>query len=163
MAKNLVDIHGKVKYIHAVNMSQFNKWSITIEPDAKSLEVVKGWIAEGLKNELKKNEANEYYISFHRDPEKTMRGKKVAFAAPRVIDRDGKIFDGSLIGRGSDVTCRLDVYRSTPQSPYKYIAARWDSLRVDELVPWESTRDLSPEEAGKVESLKHAQEAVDPW
>lgn len=157
-----MDVHGKVKYIHAVNFSKYDKWTVTIYPDATSLELIRGLQADGLKNNLKKDEENQYYVSFHRDPTKMMRGKLVSFAQPKVVDKEGKLMDGSLIGWESDVTVRLEVYRSAPNSAYRYVGARWDSLRVNNLVPWESTRELGPEEQEAHDSLVKASEP-DPW
>lgn len=158
----LLDVHGKVKFIHAVHMSQYDKWSVTIYPDNSSLEKIRELQADGLKNVLKKDEDNQYYISFHREPTKMMRGKLVAFTAPKVIDKAGQPMDGSLIGRQSDVTVRLEVYRNPPGGMYRYVAARWDSLRVNDLVPWEAGKELTAEDQVKHESLVKASEP-DPW
>lgn len=158
----IIDVHGKVKFIHAVNLSKFDKWTITIYPDPKSLEVIRDLQADGLKNQLKKDD-DGYYTSFHREPNKKIRGVVKAFAAPRVLDKDGKtLMDGMKIGWGSDVTVRLEVYKSSPTSLYKYIAARWDSLRVNNLVPFEIDRDMPPAEAEAMKSLLNAEEP-EPW
>jgi len=157
----LIDIHGKVKFIHAVSLNKYNRWSITLYPTPESMKVVRELKAEGLKNEIQRDDDGDY-ITFHRDPQKMMRGKVVAFTAPRVIDKDGVLMDGHKVGWGSDVTCRVEFYKSTPQSPYKYAAVRWDSLRVDNLVPFEATRDLPPAEAEAVKSLQQAEEPK-PW
>lgn len=130
-------------------------------PDTKGLEIIRELQAEGLKNVLKKDEDNQYFISFHRDPTKMMRGKLVSFAQPKVIDNEGKPMDGNLIGWESDVTCRLEVYKSAPNSAYRYVGARWDSLRVDNLVPWVKEQ-LGPDEREAHDSLVKAEEPS-PW
>ena len=162
MAKSkIIDIHGKVKFIHAVTLNKYNRWSITLYPTPESMALLRELKADGLKNEFQRDDDGDY-MSFHRDPTKVMRGKVVAFAAPKVIDRDGALMDGHKVGWGSDVTVRLEYYKSTPQSPYKYAAVRWDSLRVDNLVPFEAIRDLPPAEAEAVISLQNAEEPK-PW
>lgn len=158
---DLEDFHGKIKYIHAVNFSKFDKWSVTFYPDQKSLERIRDLQSEGVKNVIKKDD-DGYFVSFHREPTKLMRGKVVAFAAPKVIDKEGKIFDGSKIGNGSDATIRLEIYKHGTPSGGKATAVRWDSIRIDNLIPWERDRDLPPAEAEAVASLTQAKE-VDPW
>lgn len=164
MARTYLDIHGKVKFIHAVNLNKYGKWSITIYPDAKSLEKIRELQADGLKNILKKDQGDPdgYYISFHREPTKPMRGKVVAFPAPVVIDKDGQPMDGSTIGWGSDVTVRVEIYRSTPASQYKYVACRWDKLRVDNHIPFSAEKQLPPMEAAEMKSMAEAEEP-EPW
>lgn len=158
----LVDVHGKLKFIHAVTFNKFDKWSVTFYPDDKSLNIIRDFQAEGVKNVMKKDE-DGYFISFSREPTKLMRGKVVAFAAPKVIDREGKPFDGTKIGRGSDATIRLEVYQHGTPSGGKAKAARWDSVRIDNLVPYEVDRDLPPAEAEAVKSLAGAEQPADLW
>lgn len=153
----LVDVHGKLKFIHAVGFNKFDKWSVTLYPDTKGLDTIRELQAEGVKNVMKKDD-DGYYISFSREPTKLIKGKVVAFAAPRVIDKDGQPLDGSKIGRGSDATIRLDVYSHGTPSGGRAKAARWDSIRIDNLVPYETDRELPPLEAEKVKSLAAAEQ-----
>lgn len=155
-----VDIHGKVKYIHAVQLNKYGSWAVTLYPTEKSLEVCRELQAEGCKNVMKKDD-DGYYIQYKREPQKVMKGKMVAFAAPRVISADGKPMDGSVIGWGSDVTARLEVYYHGTPSGKKAAAARWDSLRVDNLVEWQKEQ-LPPAEMAAHESLVNATEP-EPW
>jgi len=138
MASNeMVDIHGKIKFIHAVAFNKYEKWSVTITPDQKSFDIVRDLQSQGIKNVIKKDEeTNEYYVSFSREPTKLIRGKVIAFTAPKVIDKDGQPFDGTKIGRDSDATVRLEVYQHGTPSGGKAKAARWDSVRIDNLVPY---------------------------
>lgn len=155
----LVDVQGKVKYIHAVNFNKYDKWSIVIYPDPKSLEVIRDLQAEGVKNVMKKDE-DGYFIQFSREPTKLIRGKVVAFAAPRVQDNEGKVFDGLRVGRGSDVTVRLEVYQHGTPSGGKAKAARWDSVRVDNLIVWEIDKDMPPSEAAATKDLNNSPQPV---
>lgn len=160
-SSELVDVHGKLKYIHATSFNKYDKWSVTFYPDSKSLEKIRELQAEGVKNVMKKDD-DGYFIQFSREPTKLMRGKVVAFAAPKVIDREGKPFDGNKIGRGSDATIRLDVYTHPTPNGGRAKAARWDSIRIDNLVEYEVDRDLPPAEAEAVKSLAKAEEPS-PW
>lgn len=152
MSSEFVDIHGKLMFLHAKAFNKFEKWSVTIAPDAKSLEVIRDLQAQGVKNVMKKDENNTYFISFSREPTKLMRGKVVAFAAPKVVDSKGEPFNGG-VGKDSDVTVRLDVYQHGTPSGGKAKAARFDSIRIDNLVPYNIDKDLPPSEAEAVKDL----------
>lgn len=160
-----MDIHGKVKFVHAVNLGKFGDWTITVYPDDKSLELLRELQADGLKNTMKKDD-DGYYMQFKRPPQKLIRGQMVAYAAPKVVDRDGKPFDGTTIGWGSDVTVRLEVYRygGKPGSGIaKGVAARWDSLKVINHVVFEIDKSDWPEEVKEnIKSLTSVPEP-EPW
>ena len=111
-----------------------------------------------MKNVIKKDE-DGYYVQFSREPTKLMRGKIVAFAAPKVVDNKGEPMDGTKIGWGSDVTVRLDVYQHGTPNGGKAKAARWEAIRVDNLVPW--TKDqLGPDEQKAHDSLVNSPKPV---
>ena len=60
------------------------------------------------------------------------------FGPPKVVDADGNLWNEEvLIGNGSDITVKINVWRGT-----KATKIRWDAVRVDNLVPYE------PEEEG---------------
>lgn len=161
MSSDMIDVQGKLKYIHAVSFNKYDKWSVVFYPNPASLEVIRDLQAQGVKNVMKKDD-DGYFIQFSREPTKLMRGKVVAFTAPKVIDKEGKPFDGNKIGRDSDATIRLEVYQHGTPSGGKAKAARWDSVRIDNLVPWERDRDLPPAEAEAVKSLTESP-AQEPW
>ena len=160
MASELIDVKGKVKFIHAVNLNKYDKWSIVIYPTNESREKIYDLQAQGIKNVMKKDEDNQYYIQFSREPTKLIRGKVIAFAAPRVLDSKGEIMDGTKVGNGSDVTVRLEVYQHGTPSGGKAKAARWDSLRVDNLIKWEIDKDLPPTEAEAAKDLMNSPQPV---
>jgi hypothetical protein len=137
----MVDVHGKVKYIHAVTPGKYGDWSVVLYLDEKSLEYIRDLQAQGLKNVLKKDD-DGYFITFRRELSKVIKGQLKAFAAPRVVDKDGPM-DGHKVGWGSDVTVRLEVRWVTPPNQTKQVpACRWDSLRVDNLVPYDPDKTL---------------------
>lgn len=157
----LVDVQGKIKFVHAVAFNKYDKWSVVFYPNQTSLEVIRDLQAQGVKNVMKKDD-DGYFIQFSREPTKLMRGKVIAFTAPKVIDKEGKLFDGNKIGRGSDATIRLEVYQHGTPSGGKAKAARWDSIRIDELIPWDPDKSLTAEEAENVKSLTESP-AQEPW
>lgn len=158
-----IDIHGKVKYIHAVNFNKYGTWTIVLYPDAKSIDVLRDLQAEGLKNVMKKDD-DGYYMQFKRDPEKEINGKKVAFAAPKVVDIDGKPMDGRTIGWGSDVTARMECYKYGGRNGIaRGVALRWDAVKVLNLVKFELDQsDWSESDKEEVRKLADAPEP-EPW
>lgn len=157
----LIDVQGKLKYVHAVAFNKYDKWSVVFYPNQASLEIIRDLQAQGVKNVMKKDD-DGYFIQFSREPTKLMRGKVIAFTAPKVIDKEGKQFDGNKIGRGSDATIRLEVYQHGTPSGGKAKAARWDSIRIDNLVPWDPDKSLTADEAENVKSLTESP-AQEPW
>lgn len=156
MASEFIDVQGKISWLHAVGFNKFDCWSVTLHPDTKSLEVLRELQAQGLKNQMKKDD-DGYFMAFRRDPTKLMRGKLVAFAAPKVVDKDGIPMDGSRIGNGSDATVRLEVYQHGTPSGGKSKAARFDSVRIDNLIPFNPGTDFpTTAEAEAVDSLKNS-------
>lgn len=158
----MVDLQGKIKFIHAVSFNKFEKWAVTFYPTPASREIIMDLQTQGVKNTWKKDDDNQYYISFSRDPTKMMRGKVVAFTSPKVIDKDGQPMDGTKIGRDSDATIRLEVYQHGTPSGGKAKAARWDSIRIDHLVPYDPDKSLTAEEAANIKELAASPEQ-EPW
>jgi len=159
LASEFIDVQGKVSWLHAVNFNRFDKWSVTLHPDTRSLEVIRDLQAQGIKNQMKKDD-DGYYIQFSREPTKLMRGKVVAFPAPKVVDKEGKPIDGSGVGNGSDATVRLEVYQHGTPNGGKAKAARFDSIRIDALVPFDRSRDFKTDE--EKEANKSLTEAPEP-
>jgi hypothetical protein len=158
-AAQLIEVQGKVKFIHAVNFNKYDKWSITLYPTPASLEVIRDLQSQGIKNVMKKDD-DGYFIQFSREPTKLIRGKVVAFAAPKIFDSNGEIMDGSKVGRNSDVTVRLEVYTHGTPNGGKSKASRWDSLRVDNLIRWEIDKDMESTEAAAAHSLMNSPKPI---
>lgn len=129
-------ITGKLKWVKNVHAdAKFNCWSLVVYPNSESLETFKKLQEEGVKNHLNKDE-DGYYITFRRPTHKLMGGALVPFAPPEVIDKEGRPIHVP-IGDGSDGVVKLEVYTHGTPSGGKSKAARWLSLRVDNLVPHE--------------------------
>ncbi len=162
VATSTLDVRGKVKYIHAVNLNKYGDWIITIYPDTQSLEVIREYQAKGWKNVMKKDD-DGYFIQFKRSPTKMMKGKVVAFTAPKVVDNEGKPFDGMRVGWGSDVIVRLEVYQHGTPNGGKAFACRWDSLKVTNLIPFEIDKsDWTDDEKANIKSLTEVKDQ-EPW
>ena len=161
MSTKFIDLHGKVKYIHAVNLGKYGSWTVDIWPDESSLKVIHELKDKGLKNHLKKDEDGQYHMQFKRDPQKMMKGRMVAFTQPKCVDKDEKVMDGTKIGWGSDVTIRLAVYDYGGRGGIaKGCAARWEAIKVNNLVEFEMDKsDWSDAEKASVTNI----EEPAPW
>jgi hypothetical protein len=159
----LLDVFGKIKYIHAVNFNKYGDWAITIYPDVKSLEIIRDYQAKGWKNVMKKDDTG-YYIQFKRPPTKAMKGKLVAFTAPKIVDMEGTPFDGNRVGWGSDAIVRLEVYQHGTPNGGKAYACRWDSAKITNLIPFDMDKsDWSEEDKENIKDLATVPEPEQPW
>jgi hypothetical protein len=145
-------LKGKGKWIRARQIDQYGSWSMVLYPDAESLKIIKQLIDKGLKNTLRKDQDGEN-MSFKRLPSKVIRGKLVPFANPDILNKDGEPWDIQP-GNGSDVTMKISVYEYKSPMGAKGIAARWESVRIDNLVPFESSRDYDERQQIQIEGLK---------
>lgn len=156
---DFVFIQGKVAWVKAVDPNKFGDWSFQIHPDNKSLEMIRDWQSQGLKNILKKDD-DGYFITFKRPPYITRMGKRVPLNPPKIIDKDGNPLPGLTIGNGSDATVKLEVYRHKTPSGGKALAARWDSMRIDNLVEFNRDRDFPQEEKEQIAGLVEQPEQI---
>lgn len=150
-------IQGKLSWVRVVKPDvMYNTWIATIHPTPASLERVRELQAEGLKNVIKRDD-DGYYTKF-RCPTHRLRkdGTMWTFDAPKVVDKDGRPMDGSIIGNGSDGTLKLEVYSHPVPGGGTAIAARLVGVRVDNLIPFDTDKDFTEEEAAGVSGLKEA-------
>lgn len=158
--KEEVYIQGKLSWCRLVKPNDWSKWSVTIHPNPKDLEVVRELQAEGLKNVIKKDD-DGYYVQFSRPVNKeTSKGKMLAFTAPTVVDKDGIPMDGFKVGNGSDGTVKLEVYQHGTPGGGRAKAARLVSVRVDNLVLFDPDTGFSDEEKENVSGLKDQPEQL---
>lgn len=140
MAKEYIYIQGKVSWFRPKVPNKWNKWSVQIHPNDKGLELIRDLQAAGAKNQLKKD-ADGYYTNFSRPVTKeTSTGRILSFTPPEVFDKDGNPFDGN-VGNTSDATLKIEVYTHPTPGGGKAKAVRWESARIDNLVPYDSNRD----------------------
>lgn len=157
-------VRGKTKFAFVNRLNQFGKWVVGIYPDNESLGKIKKLVEEGIKNELKKDDDNQYWIAFSRPPDKTDRqGRKFSLNPPVVVDKDGRAFSGG-IGNDSDVALKLEVYGGKTPIGTPYKAARLGGVKIYNLVPYEpETMAEDPFEAKAAKGLNAQPEPTDTW
>lgn len=124
----------------------YNKWSISLHPDEESLKKLQELkMDRAIKNEFKKDERG-YFMNFSRPSERKIKGKSVAMVPPVVVDKDNQPMENIAIGNGSTGTIKLELYQHSTPSGGKAWAARWEALRIDDLVPYNMETDGTPEQ-----------------
>lgn len=108
------------------------KWKITLRPDPNSIEKILEMKAQGVKNNLGKDEKG-FKITFSRPVSKVMRGELVNFDPPEVTDIHGDSLP-SKIGDGSKGDVIVTLYSHSTPGGGKAKAARLDGVKVKELV-----------------------------
>ena len=137
-----VYIQGKISWVKYVTPDPtYNKWSCTIHPNDKGIEDIRELQTQGVKNQWKKDE-DGYYIAFSRPSERKIKGKIIGMTPPVVLNSEGVPMDGVAIGNGSDGTLKLEIYSHPTPSGGKAKAARWASLKVDNLIPFNKDTDF---------------------
>lgn len=155
----IIYLQGKAAFFRAKVPNQWNKWSTQLHPNNESLEIIRAKQAEGVKNQLKKDD-DGYFLSISRPVTKeTQTGKILTFEPVKVFDKDGNPFDGN-VGSGSDVTLKVEVYEHATPGGGRAKAMRWISARIDNLVPFEADRDLNEGEAKAEEGLRKQPEQL---
>lgn len=154
MASKFEYFQGKAKWARTTTPDPWNNYKITLymDKDSDSLTKFQALKEKGLKTELKKDE-DGYYATFKRPTQKLMRGKITTFTPPAVVLADGTPLTDGLIGNGSDVTVKVVVYNYTTPQKVQGVAVRLESIRVDNLVPFESNRDFQADQATAVQGL----------
>jgi hypothetical protein len=144
-----VYLDGKAYWVQAHKPNQWGKWSMQFYPTQKSLDFLRELIAEkGIKTQIKKDD-DGWFIRVSKPTQLTLKtGKIVGMTQPELFNGNLPIMEGDKIvgyapltepvGNGSDGVLKLDMYSYTiPASGGKKgWALRWNSLRVDNLVPF---------------------------
>lgn len=155
----IIYIQGKVSWFRAKVPNKWNKWSTQIHPNAESLEIIRDKQAQGVKNQLKKDD-DGYYLNVSRPVTKeTQTGKILSFEPVKVFDKDGNPFDGN-VGNQSDVTLKVEVYEHGTPGGGTAKAMRWISARIDNLVPFEADNHLTEDEAKAEAGLRKQPEQL---
>lgn len=124
-------------------------WSIIVYPNDEGKQVIKKLKEPpAILNVMKKDDDGEY-MKFKRPCQKDIKGRLVTFDNPIVLDRDGQPFDG-MVGNGSDGVVKLLVYKYRQG---KGRAVRWESVRIDNLIPYERERDMPEEQQLQIKGL----------
>jgi len=145
-------IQGKVSWFRPFVTNQWNKYATQIHPTPESLEKIRDLQAQGIKNQIKKDD-DGYYCSFTRPVSKELKtGKIITFAPVEVFDKDGKPFRDP-VGNGSDVTLKIEVYEHPTPGGGKAKACRWVSARIDNLIPYTPDRDHTEDQKASAAGL----------
>lgn len=166
MANNFVFLQGKVKWCrpHVLD-PKFNKYSTVLYLTPEARETMLELQTQGVKNQMKKDE-DGYFMTFSRPGSKTYIDKDGAprvraFTPPLVLDKDGKTpLNNINIGNGSDCTLKIEVYEHRVPGGSKAKAVRWESIRVDNLVPFDGKKDFTEGEAGMAKGVEDAPEQL---
>jgi len=158
-------LQGKGSWIRPHQVNPWGKWSMVLYPDAKSLEKLRELQAEGVKNSISKDD-DGWYVRLSRPTELKVNGKLIGLRPPEVFDATKPLPDGGYmplkdtpIGNGSDVTVKMEVYQhrvpSGPDGKPKYAKAmRWNSLLVENLVPFQSRKEFTEDELKAVRGFE---------
>lgn len=148
-------VSGKLSWVRVVKPDlTYNCWTVTLHPDATSLEKIREWQGEGLKNQIKKDE-DGWYVKFRCNVSRERKDGTIwTFEPPKVVDKDGRPFDGTTIGNGSDGTVKLEVYEHGTPGGGRAIAARLVGVKVDNLVPFNPESDYTEQEAEATKDLR---------
>lgn len=160
-AKEYIFLQGKTKWFRPTQFdSKFEppRWNHVLYPNDESLDKVRKLQSEGVKNTLKLDD-DGYYITLARPCYKEYRDKqtnamkKMIFDPPVVLDAEGKPLGNVPVGNGSDITTKMEVYTHGKPGGGKAKAMRWESSRIDNLIPFEKKTDFNPEEQLAVKNL----------
>lgn len=152
MASEYIYLKGKGSWIRPHQLNEWGKWAMVLHPDNEGLEIIRNLQAEGVKNEIKKDD-DGWHVRLGRPGEITVKGVKRGMKPPMVWDGSRPLPDGQgfmpfppdkLIGNGSDVVVKMEVYsHGVKGSPGKKAKAmRWESVRVDNLIPYDAPKDM---------------------
>src|SRR5882757_752689 len=154
MEKTYLYWQGKAKWVRGVTPDlTYNKWNFVLYPAEVHLAEIRELQAKGMKNVLKRDEVEGWYMNISRPTQRVWKGKVIPFAPPVIVDAEGRPLDGVTIGNGSDVTAKIEKYEHPTPSGKKATAIRWEGMRVDTLVPFEKTTDFPEPQASMVQGL----------
>lgn len=167
---DFIYLRGKVKYF------RYNKpdtkydpprWQHVMYLDAPSLEQVRELQGQGVKNVLKKDD-DGYFVTLsrhvYRDYRDRITGgiKRINFDPPEIRDSEMKPLN-VLVGDGSDVTTKMEVYEHRTPGGGTAKAMRWNSSRIDNLIPYEDKRDQLPQEEQMTRGLAEQPPQTPDW
>lgn len=159
MAKQYIYVQGKGKWLNGLGFldPKFNKWNFQFYPNDDSLNTLREL---NLRNTISKDDEG-WKINLSRPGSKVMKGVIVAFEPVKILDKEGKLLEANSIGNGSDLTAKLEHYTyAAPGSQKRNNAIRLESVRIDNLIPYESNRDLTDVDKKQTEGLSEQPEQL---
>lgn len=146
MATKYLVLQGKTKWFRYDKPNEWDKWAHVLYPDPDSLKKIQELMVsdnefQAIKNTLKKDD-DGYYLTISRPIRIRRKGREEAMNPPYVFERDGTTPFVGLVGNQSDITTKIEVYDyAVPGMKARGRAIRWFSSKIDNLVPYEGTRD----------------------
>ncbi len=150
-----VFLKGKIKWCKHLRPDDLyppGKWSVVMYIEGEELEKVRKWQAMGIKNAVKYDETDGWYITLSRKVSITVKGHERGMDPPKVIDKDGVPIT-VMVGNGSDGVAKCVLWSYNPTPTIKGTALRWEGLRVDNLIPFDSNKDY-PDGGESIRTLK---------
>ena len=153
-------LQGKAKWVRTTAPDPWGNWKMDLyfNPESKSK-----WNQAkeefGLLNNTR-TDADGDFITLKRPMEKKRRdGRTFGFAPPEVLQSDGTTpLRDTLVGNGSDVTAKVSIYQYNKPGGGKGHAARWEAIRVDNLIPYDGKRDFDGDAQKQVGGLSEQPE-----
>src|SRR5882672_11237934 len=105
-----VTLKGKVSWVRMFQPNQFNKWSLTLHPDAESLKKFSLLQKEGVKNQLKIDDDGTHLQISRPTFVELRKGVKTQVSLPTLTHADGRSMEGVRVGDGSSGTVTVEVY-----------------------------------------------------
>lgn len=132
---------GKLSWVRMVQPNKFDKWSLTLHPDAESLKKISVLQKEGIKNQLKIDDDGNYLQISRPTTIELRRGVKTPVSQPVITNSDGSPMEGVAVGNGSDGIVTCEVYsHPVPNTDKRAKAMRLLSLEVTNLIPFEMSK-----------------------
>lgn len=116
---------------------KYNTYTLDFYPSDEAREAIE---ATGVEWKWKQNEHGDF-IRVRRPHTKLIREEVVEFGPPKVVIATGEEKDGipqtepftKLIGNGSEVTLRINIYGTKGRTGH-----RLEAVRIEKLVPYEA-------------------------
>lgn len=144
---SFVTLDGELLWLRTGEPEEFNgkkAWKATIRPNQESVMKVMDLQAQGVKNQLKKDE-HGYYINFQRPTEKKKKTGEVfkTYTPPKVTDRQGNPIT-DMVANGAKGSLKLEIDSFKGQMG-KVTVAMLDTVILDEWQKYESASTGSAE------------------
>ena len=157
-----VFIKGKIKWCKHLRPDTTyppGKWSVVMYIEGEELDKVRKWQSQGIKNSVKFDDEEGWYITLSRKTSITVKGREVGLEPPKVIDKEG-VPISTMVGNGSDGIAKCILWSFNPMPGISGKALRWEALRVDNMIPFDSNKDY-PDGGESIKTLKEEpQEAL---
>lgn len=155
-----VYVQGKVSWVKYITPDPlYNKWSVCIHPNEEGMKILQSLkMDKGIKNDFHKDE-DGYYMNFSRPIDRKIKGKVVPMTPPVVLKlnpetKKGEPIENLAIGNGSDGTLKLEVYSYPTPTGGRGHAARFTSLMIENLIPFNKDTDFpDPAQREQAEGL----------